>query len=147
MKSKTERAWLLVKDVLEDEEAYLTLKQGFPIPVTGSKGNIYVLYPSGKFIKANKKKAEAEIGSIVNTGEFASPDYLATIIAWIKHNEAKLEKDWRCGNFSIRTGIRHRREDTINKVCSHYAYYLNGHHNYRGRPPNIKFKSTVRNGY
>jgi len=94
----SQKGWLLVKDSLNDINLYRKLKNGYPITITGSEGTPYVLYPNGRFVKIGMK--QPELGSIKGS-KYVKPDYLATIINWIKYDEKTLQKNWECGNFQV----------------------------------------------
>lgn len=98
--SKTVRGWILVRDVLGDEEKYLALKQGFPITLKGNLGTDFILYPNGHFVKLGKDKPSTAKMDV--SGKFVKPDYLATIIAYIIHNQKYIETKWGCGHFRLK---------------------------------------------
>lgn len=94
----TEKAWLLVKDILEDEDKYLDLRAGNYIILRGSNGKDYVIYPNGSV--AILKKSGIQQGKISGS-DFVEPDYLATLIAWIRFSADELERSWGCGSLSL----------------------------------------------
>jgi len=116
-KGKKQKAWELVKDSLQDEDAYHKLRNGFPIQLMGSSGTLYFLYPSGRFVKVGLE--QPVIGKMVKGSYYASPDYLATIISWIRFNEEQLEKNWNCGNFHMQEPVTERVRER--QVHRHYA--------------------------
>lgn len=106
-----EKGWLFLKDTLQDDAAYAKLRTGTPIQLTGSLGTPFILYPSGSLVKVGKD--EPEIGEIIEGSSFVAPDYLATIIAWIKYDEKGLEENWGCGKISMQEPRRRLSEEEL----------------------------------
>jgi hypothetical protein len=96
MSEVEEKAWQFVRDTLKDEKKFGILRAGGYIHLTGNKGTNYLLYSSGHIVKL---AADTPVlGKMIVQKDFAAPDYLATLIAWILHDEETLEKQWGCGN-------------------------------------------------
>lgn len=96
---KRAKAWILVKDVLQNEEQYNALKQGYPVTLMGSNKIQYIVYPNGHLVKLTTNKPV--LGRMKYGSKYINIDYLATIIAWIKFDAETLEKNWKCGQITL----------------------------------------------
>jgi hypothetical protein len=103
-----EKGWKLVKDILNNDEQYLALKQGFYITLTGSNKIQYVIYPNGKVVKLTDTKPV--LGKLQIKSDYVKADYLATLIAWIKYNADKFEEQWKCGTLTLNDETTQERE-------------------------------------
>lgn len=118
-KKKAERkAWLCVKRLLHDTHPrmadpdwqYKILRKGKPISLTGSLGGQYMVYPNGRVVDLGIENNNPELGRVYGTG-MPMPDALATIIAWILHDEATIKKRWGCGSIRVASDQEIRNED------------------------------------